>query len=678
MKIYPLLFLLTCVSALFCTKSSAYDVLYKGILPEPPPELRISEDTKYSAFASGGGFGLVLLEDGTIDVWGNREGLDMNVISGLENVSAIAAHGYIQSHINALALNKDGTVINLALSHPILSVPDQLRDVKAVDVASSYSIALKNDGSVVVWGHDFDGVLDVPAGLADVIAIAAGGSFVIALKNDGSVVSWGENDYNKLVIPADLSDVIAIDAGSSHAVALKKDGTVVAWGNNDYGQLNIPANLSNVVKISTAGEHTLALKDDGTVVAWGNNEFGQTDVPIDLTDVISVFAGSSHSVIIKKDGSIVGWGDNDYGQFTGSYKRLRGVRKLLVNGDGALALRNDGAVFAWGSPHDFRQSAIAAELTDVVEIATNDYISFALKADGSIVAWDTFRYEPYDHLPNFEDVISISANHFQLVLFRSDGSLEHRNIFSDSDFPAPPLARNVSALTSAYFHSIAIVNPSTAIVWGLQGLQIDQDGLDWGEKFYHERDNVKAVAAGRYHSMFLMKDGTVQIFPLQPFSESSYPLHPLAYLMPNDLSDVTSIATGSFHAVALKQDGEVVAWGENSYGEIDIPSDLTHLLGIAATEWGTIYYFPDGALSGCIVNETILTDPYFPSIGEGFAYGMNSQSYFYTALCPFVYDFGTSGWWYLYEGNINPNAFWIYSYNDASWKFVLSGYVLDL
>ena len=63
---------------------------------------------------------------------------------------------------------------------------------------------------------------------ARVIAIAAGNWYTVALKDDGTVVAWGWNRDGQCNVPAGLKNVIAIAAGSHHTVALKDDGTVVA------------------------------------------------------------------------------------------------------------------------------------------------------------------------------------------------------------------------------------------------------------------------------------------------------------------------------------------------------------------------------------------------------------------------------------------------------------------
>jgi hypothetical protein len=57
---------------------------------------------------------------------------------------------------------------------------------------SSYSLALKSDGTVVAWGANHSGQINVPAGLSNVIAIASGPQASAAVAIVGSAPPAGQ------------------------------------------------------------------------------------------------------------------------------------------------------------------------------------------------------------------------------------------------------------------------------------------------------------------------------------------------------------------------------------------------------------------------------------------------------------------------------------------------------
>jgi alpha-tubulin suppressor-like RCC1 family protein len=258
------------------------------------------------------------------------------------------------------------------------------RATTKISAGNFYSLALKNDGTVVGWGQNDYGQATSPAGLSGVIAVAAGRHHSLALKNDGTVVGWGYNYFSQTTIPAGLSGVIAVAAGHFHSLALKNDGTVVAWGDNNYGQAKIPAGLSGVIAVAAGGLYSLALKNDGKVVGWGRNDDGQTTIPRWISGV-AIAAGPFHSLALKNDGTVDGWGDNTYGQAT-SPAGLSGVIAVAAGHSHSLALKNDGTVAAWGF-NTYGQTTIPAGLSDVIAISSGYHYSLALKNDGTVVAW---------------------------------------------------------------------------------------------------------------------------------------------------------------------------------------------------------------------------------------------------------------------------------------------------
>lgn len=57
------------------------------------------------------------------------------------------------------------------------------------------------------------------------VAIAAGSDHCVALKSDGSVVVWGYSGAGQTTVPSQLRNVVAIGAGDSHSLAVVSDGT---------------------------------------------------------------------------------------------------------------------------------------------------------------------------------------------------------------------------------------------------------------------------------------------------------------------------------------------------------------------------------------------------------------------------------------------------------------------
>jgi alpha-tubulin suppressor-like RCC1 family protein len=271
------------------------------------------------------------------------------------------------------------------------SVPSTLSSVTAVAAGSDFSLALKDNGTVVAWGCGFNyGECSVPGGLSGVTAIAAGHFHSLALKNDGSVAAWGCGggfDYGQCSAPGGLSGVTAISANVFTSLALRNDGTVVAWGcggGHDNGQCSVPGGLSAVTAIAAGQFQSLALKGDGTVVAWGCGggvDYGQCSVPGGLSGVTAIAAGHTQSLALKNDGTVVAWGCGgfDYGQCSVP-GGLLGVIAISAGYGHSLALKSDGTIVAWGcgGGFDLGQCNVPSGLFGVTAISAGDLHSLAI------------------------------------------------------------------------------------------------------------------------------------------------------------------------------------------------------------------------------------------------------------------------------------------------------------
>jgi len=196
---------------------------------------------------------------------------------------------------------------------------DHLRNVVAIAAGGSHCLALKSDGTLRSWGWNAHGQLGngtttqstfarkvyssinpVPVEVTGIIAIAAGDRHSMALKSDGSILVWGHDGSGQLgngpgdtadklmpITVSDLTDVRTISAGGHSSFATKNTGTVFAWGANNNGQLGLghfdakplPTQILSLPStrhaVGSRGPHAVSIGQDYTLKAWGANGDGQ-------------------------------------------------------------------------------------------------------------------------------------------------------------------------------------------------------------------------------------------------------------------------------------------------------------------------------------------------------------------------------------------------------------------
>jgi hypothetical protein len=103
--------------------------------------------------------------------------------------------------------------------------------------------------------------------------------------------------------------------------------------------------------------------------------------------------------------------------------------------------------------------------------------------------------------------------------------------------------------------------------------------------------NVVAIAAGAEHAAALKADGTVSAWGDNYYGQTN---------VPTGLSKVVAIAAGSAHTLALKSDGTVVAWGSEMtpFGQSLVPVGLSNVVAIAGGEVVSLALKSDGTVTG--------------------------------------------------------------------------------
>ncbi len=226
----------------------------EGVYRETPVQVEKLIDIKKIS-AAYDGLCLALKGDGTVWSWEKdmtlQTGGEPSLVEGLSNIVDIAAENYY-----CFAIDSDGAV--WVWGEDKGEIPEKvtgISDVIDISAGLSHILALKKDGTVWIWKYSdralvYEGQgadLSVPTQvkeLSGIVAISArGGGHSLALKDDGSMYLWGVNWYksgsNYLVpvVVSELSGVREIASGNGHILALRSDGTIWAFGDNGNGQI---------------------------------------------------------------------------------------------------------------------------------------------------------------------------------------------------------------------------------------------------------------------------------------------------------------------------------------------------------------------------------------------------------------------------------------------------------
>lgn len=290
-----------------------------------------------------------------------------------------------------------------------------------LSIGVSNVFAIKTDGTLWVWGSNSNtgstglGTYDdlgyfSPRQVGadtDWKTVNAGKNFTLALKTDGSLWVWGDNTKGQLGIgnPDDAFKTnLPIRIGtetnwsklytgvSNMGYAIKTDGTLWSWGNdgNFIGYTEAPQNNNyrtphhvgtdtwEQIAVASFGPMTDGIKTDGSLWGWGKSWnqryfFGngvdvyssQTPVRIgNDTDWKHVCLGQRATIVLKTNGTRWGWGGNSNGYELGMGVAGDVASPMQLDADNDWKLLNadlsdnygDGikqnnALYHWGNDH---------------------------------------------------------------------------------------------------------------------------------------------------------------------------------------------------------------------------------------------------------------------------------------------------------------------------------------
>ena len=296
-------------------------------------------------------------------------------------------------------------------------------------------------------------------------------------------------------------------------------------------EITIGPALPRYTAVSAGGYHTCAIRGDRAIACWGLNDDGQSDAP--AGSFIAVSAGGHHTCAISggpaaaRVATIECWGLNDDGQ---SDAPAGSFAAVSAGGHHTCAIHEHlagGQLECWGANDNGQTDVPAGSFTAVS--AGQDH-ACAIRTSGAIECW---------------------------------GSDAH----GQSDAPAGSFA----AVSAGGHHTCAIHERSRGgqlECWGAN----DNGQTDvpiGGATDYSAGASYIAVSAGFEHTCAL-DVATPHASPIAlcwGSNDEGQSNRPYSLAVP------TAVSAGRAHTCGLRAAGAIACWGDNSFGQTDLPTD---------------------------------------------------------------------------------------------------------
>lgn len=448
------------------------------------------------------------------------------------------------------ALKHDGTVVTWGAF-----ARDDLPKARAIFIGNSQGAGITLDGKVFVWGYEAE-FYTPPANLDQVVSVEVGNGYFLALKSDGSVVSWlrrGSSVTENAVkyLPKDLKNVVQIAAASAQGVALKSDGTVVTWGILAplfWAPLTLPKDLTldfGAIAVAASEHYSAALLADGSLKIWG----AQPSLSINnkYPNAVNILAKPKFIVLVNKDGSF------EFVPLTSSMcyacqtaSSLSNIADISVNLNAVLYRDKSLAAF------DAGYSTIV-EQTGAVSLTDSDGYVYVRNNQKQIRAFGSINWGQF--------VPPVLAQ------------LDNNRLFDAYNYSWIGLGEDGAVSTNAQF---AVAEGSTA---NLNNIKL----VGAGDAFYvvvNQADEIQLLARddADYHHR-LEENLKSPLFTDKP-----------------RLNSITAICLGDKHGLALTGDGKVTAWGDNTFGQLNVPVGLDKVIAIDAGANTSLALKSDGSV----------------------------------------------------------------------------------
>jgi alpha-tubulin suppressor-like RCC1 family protein len=264
-------------------------------------------------------------------------------------------------------------------------------------------------------------------------------------------------------------------------------------------------------KVMTCGDNTKGQLGIGSYISKNMPTYVKINATTDLTNVKSVYAGADHTIFLLNDGTVYVCGDNTYGQL--------GIGN---NTNQTFAVQN-------------------LNLTTVKSISAGTYHTMFLLNDGSVKACGK----------------------------NTNGQLGDGTTLDKNTLVNVIISENVKKVSCGSFHTMFLLNDGTVMGCGNNNNGQIGDGTKVQrlnpvyvkDNNGNNYTNVKDIASGTYHTIFLNNDGTAYgcgIYFIEFIANTTTPVY--------FAQSVTSIYSGYFSIIYVVKNGTFYTNGNNMSG----------------------------------------------------------------------------------------------------------------